>query len=78
MAEHDGVRTAYDKLIRVYRHDAWEYYDLRSDPLEQHNRIDDPAVAGRVAELKRRLAAFKVEFDDQTGKPYPASEAEAD
>ena len=78
VAEHDGVRTAYDKLIRVYRHDAWEYYDLRSDPLEQHNRIDDPAVAGRVAELKRRLAAFKVEFDDQTGKPYPASEAEAD
>ena len=54
------------------------YYDLRSDPHEEHNRIDDPAVAERVAELKERLAAFKVEFDDQTGKPFPAPESTED
>lgn len=70
VAEHDGVRTAYDKLIRVYRHDAWEYYDLRSDPYEEHNRIDDPAVAARVDELKRRLADFKEAFGDDTGQPF--------
>lgn len=69
VAEHDGVRTQYDKLIRVYRHDAWEYYDLRSDPHEINNRIDDPAVADRVAELKRRMVQFKEDLQDTTGKP---------
>ncbi|MCH2100971.1 MAG: sulfatase [Planctomycetes bacterium] len=78
VAEHDGVRTTYDKLIRVYRHDAWEYYDLRSDPYEEHNRINDPEVADRVATLKARLAEFKVEFDDQTGKPYRGPELDED
>lgn len=69
VAQHDGLRTSYDKLLRVYPFDVWEYYDLRSDPHEQHNRIDDPAVAGRVAELKRRLAELKQQYGDQTGPP---------
>jgi arylsulfatase A-like enzyme len=76
VAEHDGVRTDYDKLIRVYRHDAWEYYDLRSDPDELNNRIDDPLVAERVAKLKARLREFKLEFDDTMGKPLPVDGVE--
>jgi arylsulfatase A-like enzyme len=76
VAEHDGVRTDYDKLIRVYRHDAWEYYDLRSDPHELNNRIDDPLVAGRIVQLKQRLREFKQELGDDMGKPLPPEQVE--
>ena len=41
-----------------------ELYDLRSDPRELHNRIDDPALAPVLAKLKDRMLAFFLETGD--------------
>jgi arylsulfatase A-like enzyme len=56
-------RTRDFKYVRrLYEQD--ELYDLREDPGEQHNRIDDPALAGVLAELKERLLTHYQETCD--------------
>ena len=45
-------RTAdYKYVRRLYEQD--ELYDLRADPGELHNRIDDPALAGVLASARK-------------------------
>lgn len=43
---HYGVRDDRYKMIRFYSKDinSWESYDLKTDPGEMRNRIDDPAI----------------------------------
>jgi len=56
-------RTAdYKYVRRLYEQD--ELYDLRADPGELHNRVDDPALAGVLASLKDRLLTFYLETGD--------------
>jgi len=56
-------RTKAHKYVRrLYELD--ELYDLRSDPAELHNRIEDPALAHVLAELKERLLTFFLETCD--------------
>jgi hypothetical protein len=56
-------RTRDFKYVRrLYESD--ELYDLRSDPVELQNRIDDPALAGVLAQLKERLLTFYLETCD--------------
>jgi arylsulfatase A-like enzyme len=56
-------RTRDFKYVRrVYEMD--ELYDLRSDPHELNNRIDDPELASVLAELKERLLTFFLETGD--------------
>jgi len=70
---HYGVRTDRYKLIRFYGDiNAWEFYDLETDPDEMHNRIDDPSVQGQVASLKTRLEALRTRYRDSDGPPVDA------
>jgi arylsulfatase A-like enzyme len=56
-------RTKEFKYVRrLYESD--ELYDLRADPGELHNRIDDPALAEVLAGLKERLLTFYLETGD--------------
>ncbi|MCX7047712.1 MAG: sulfatase [Candidatus Sumerlaeota bacterium] len=62
-----GVRTDEWKYMHYPhgdggpdRHKA-ELYNLKSDPLELKNLIDDPASAGKLAELKKELARLMSE-----------------
>jgi len=41
-----------------------ELYDLRSDPRERHNRIDDPALAPVLSAMKERMLTFLLETGD--------------
>ena len=67
---HYGVRTDRYKLVRFYGDvDAWEFYDLKTDPTEIHNRIDDPAVREHVALLKAELSRLRAQYRDNTGPP---------
>ena len=50
----------YDR--RLYESD--ELYDLRIDPAELHNRVDDPGLAPVLASLKERLLTFLLETGD--------------
>ena len=52
----------YKYVRRLYESD--ELYDLRADPDELDNRIDDPALAGVLAQLKDRLLTFYLETAD--------------
>src|SRR3546814_10614084 len=57
------------KLARFYSDDinAWEFYDLKTDPHEMHNRIDDPAMQARIAAMKQRLVALRRQYGDSDG-----------
>lgn len=47
-----AVRTADAKLIKYPGHNSWtELFDLRSDPYEIHNLIDDPAAGPLKVEM---------------------------
>lgn len=46
----------YKYVRRLYEPD--ELYDLNADPAELHNRIDDPALAGVLAEMRLRVLDF--------------------
>ena len=72
---HYGVRTATHKLIHYWKKDAWEMFDLASDPAEQRNIAGDEKQAAKFAELKAELARLKREFkdDDQFAAEIPAS-----
>jgi arylsulfatase A-like enzyme len=52
----------YKYVRRLYELD--ELYDLRADPAELHNRIDDPDLAPMLAMLKDRLLTFLLETGD--------------
>jgi arylsulfatase A-like enzyme len=56
-------RTQDFKYVRrLYESD--ELYDLRTDPQELHNLIDDPTYAHTIATLKERLLTFYQETCD--------------
>jgi len=64
-----GVRTADWKYVhyphgdgKPDRHKA-ELYNLRADPQERKNLIDDPACADRLADLRAELARLMNECD---------------
>ena len=70
VSAHYGVRTDRYKLIRFYGAvDAWEFYDLKTDPTEIRNRINDPAVREHVATLKAELVRLREQYRDNTGPP---------
>jgi uncharacterized sulfatase len=50
---------------RYYERPAVELYDLRSDPLEEHNLAGDPEQAGRVKQMRTQLEAWMQEQGDQ-------------
>ena len=67
---HYGVRTATHKLIHYWKKNAWELYDLVTDPTEQHNLLFDeaeaksPAVANVFAELKAEIVRLQLQYGD--------------
>ncbi len=69
-AAHLGVRTATHKLIHYWKKNAYELFDLSSDPTEQNNLLSTedaakkPGVAKAFAELKAEIARLQKEFKD--------------
>jgi arylsulfatase A-like enzyme len=49
------VRTREWKYVHRFPDGPHELFDLRADPGERHNRVDDPAVKAVVGELRARL-----------------------
>ncbi len=65
---HYGVRTDRYKLIHFYNDiDEWEFYDLKEDPHEMKNVIDEPKYAATVAELRTELTRLRDKYRDTTG-----------
>lgn len=56
---HDGVRTDRYKLIHFYTDDAWEFYDLESDPNEINNQYGKPEQRQIIGDLKDELKRLR-------------------
>mgnify|MGYP003575302998 CR=1 FL=1 len=64
---HYGVRSDRYKLARFYGDmDYWEFFDLKSDPREMNNRIDDPAYQDEVARMTAELTRLRGQYRDDT------------
>jgi arylsulfatase A-like enzyme len=62
---HFGIRTMRYKLIRFYGpRSEWELYDLKTDPTEMHNIINDQGKVNTILDLKKQLRSLIVEYKD--------------
>ncbi len=74
---HFGIRTERYKLALFYGQSrtkrqrdemkyppGWEFYDLKKDPREDHNAINDPKYQAIIKQLKNRLKIIKAENGD--------------
>ena len=80
---HFGIRNERYKLIFFYgtsldmtgsskkkTEPAWEFYDLKKDPKEDHNAYSDPEYAEIIKEMKIELKRLRKEAGD-TDRKYP-------
>lgn len=71
---HEGVSTDRYKLIRFYGKEFeggqfWEFYDLKKDPSEMNNSIDDPKYSGKIEDLKAELKRLRADYNVPDGWP---------
>lgn len=64
---HFGVRNDRYKLIRFYKTDEWELFDLQTDPHELKSVYGDPKYATVVSEMKAELTRLRQQYNDDTG-----------
>lgn len=71
---HYGIRGERYKLVRFYSKDinAWEFYDLKIDPGEMHNRIDDPTMQKHIFAMKKKLVDLRRQYGDSDGPEVDA------
>ncbi|MCB0686852.1 MAG: sulfatase [Saprospiraceae bacterium] len=64
---HYGIRTDRYKLIHFYNDiDDWEFYDLKEDPQEMHNLIDDSNYENTIDSLKSELEKLRIHYKDDS------------
>lgn len=71
---HRGVRDRRWKLIHWELPQAWELYDLQTDPDERTNLAGRPEHAAQEARLRERLAALRRELGDGDLPGYAPAE----
>jgi len=62
----DATHFAGRPIEKYLRRDAFELYDLETDPDELHNLAEIPVYAERLAEMKARMKAHQ----ERTGDPW--------
>lgn len=80
---HFGIRSDRYKLIFYYAENldmtdtenfgftpAWDFYDLKNDPHENHNAYNDPQYSSVIKQMKKDLTNLRKEFEDTDSK-YP-------
>jgi arylsulfatase A-like enzyme len=69
---HYGIRTDRYKLIDFYNINEWELYDLKTDPDELRNVLDEPQYAAVVKDLKAQLEELRKQYQDpEDTRPAP-------
>jgi arylsulfatase A-like enzyme len=62
---HYGIRTDRYKLIHFYNDcDIWELFDLKKDPGEMKNLIDNPKYKPLIEDLKSQLKQLQEKYND--------------
>lgn len=61
--KHYGIRTERYKLIHFYKDiDEWELYDLKNDPSEMDNLIENKEYQNIIIELKAKLQNLQQQY----------------
>ena len=63
MPRHEGIRDERYKLIYFYEFNQWEFYDLKNDPYELNNLINDQQSKAEIMRMKKRLKILKVQYN---------------
>ncbi|WP_290566746.1 sulfatase/phosphatase domain-containing protein, partial [Akkermansia sp.] len=78
---HDGIRTDRYTLSYIWTSDEWMLFDMKKDPMQMKNVIDDPAYKSTVEKLKKRYhelrKAYKVPENSPGGKGTPIPKFDA-
>ncbi len=61
---HLAIRGDQAKLIYFYTVNEWEFYDLKTDPLEQHNLVKSAKYQPVIKQLKDQLKNLRNVYDD--------------
>ena len=61
---YSDVPTVQFKMIYFNRIGQWELYDLKGDPTETDNLVQNPNYADQLRTLKSDLARWRKELDD--------------
>ena len=74
---HMGIRNRDYKLVFLYgdplglagsdkeaKMPAWEFYDLKADPYENHNQYNNPKYKGIIHQMKEEMIELKKEVKD--------------
>jgi arylsulfatase A-like enzyme len=68
---HFGIRNERYKLIHFYNDiNTWELYDLKEDPTEMNNLIDNPDYKSLIDDLKIQLRALQEQYQDPIASSY--------
>lgn len=69
---HYGVRDSRYKLMHFYNDiDAWELYDLQTDPREMNNLYGKPGYEEVTRTMMAKLAELQEQYDDPIRFKYP-------
>ena len=75
VARHDAIRTDDGLTLAYLPHtDEWMLYDVKKDPNQMKNLIDDPAYAKKVVELKKRYLDARKQYDVPDSLPGAGKE----
>ena len=78
---HDGIRTDRYTLSYIWTSDEWMLFDMKKDPMQMKNVIDDPAYKTTVEQLKKRYhelrKTYKVPENSPGGKGTPIPKFDA-
>ena len=78
VSPHFGIRTAQYKLIRFYHaENTWELYDLKKDPSEMKNVINDKNYQAIISSLKKKLSILIDKYRDKEAKKILEKETSA-
>ncbi|MGY6647695.1 sulfatase family protein [Wenyingzhuangia sp. IMCC45574] len=70
---HEGVYDGRYKLMNFYDLKEWELYDMKTDPNEMQNQIDNPAYAGVLKEMQVKLEELRQQYDVPKNQPMDIS-----
>ena len=78
---HDGIRTDRYTLSYIWTSGEWMLFDMKKDPMQMKNVIDDPAYKATVEQLKKRYhelrKTYKVPENSPGGKGTPIPKFDA-
>ncbi len=74
--EQVALRTERYKLIDYKRGKEDELFDLQNDPKERVNLINEPAMSGVVAELRKQLASADQGVPDSASHPLVVGDSQ--